>query len=223
MTQRIITREEWGANPRSLPAATMRLPATEVYLHHSVTAVSDYPIADIRAIERIGITRFNQFSYSYVIHPKSGEIFEGCGTRRGAHTAQKNSTSFGICWAGNYDERQPKVQQLESTRWLIAELTKRGHLLPGAPIRGHRDTGFATACPGSKLYALLDVIRYPWEENMPDDPSLPNLPDIMGFYPVINNNVGEATGYYILSKDGQLHAFGPGAKFYGRSEVVDQP
>lgn len=55
---------------------------------------------------------------------------------------------------------------------------------------------------------------------MADDPNLPNLPDIMGFYPVINSTTGECTGYYILAKDGELHAFGPGAKFYGRSEVV---
>lgn len=55
---------------------------------------------------------------------------------------------------------------------------------------------------------------------MADDPNLPNLPDIAGFYPVVNSTTGECTGYYILAKDGELHAFGPGAKFYGRSEVV---
>jgi hypothetical protein len=55
---------------------------------------------------------------------------------------------------------------------------------------------------------------------MADDPNLPNLPDIAGFYPVINSQTGECTGYYILSKLGELHAFGPGAKWHGRSEVV---
>jgi len=55
---------------------------------------------------------------------------------------------------------------------------------------------------------------------MPDDPTLPNLPDILGFYPIVNTTTGECTGYYILAQDGELHAFGPGAKFYGRSEVV---
>lgn len=61
----------------------------------------------------------------------------------------------------------------------------------------------------------------PWEERrMADDPNLPNLPDILGFYPVVNTTTGECTGYYILAQDGELHAYGPGAKFYGRSEVV---
>lgn len=55
---------------------------------------------------------------------------------------------------------------------------------------------------------------------MADDPNLPNLPDIKFFVPVINTTTGEATGYYIVAGDGELHAFGPGAKFFGRSEVV---
>lgn len=73
--------------------------------------------------------------------------------------------------------------------------------------------------------AVIDSFTYngTLEESMADDPNLPNLPDIMGFYPVVNTATGVATGYYILAKDGQLHAFGPGAQFYGRSEVVDQP
>lgn len=63
---------------------------------------------------------------------------------------------------------------------------------------------------------LADPIE---EAPVPDDPNLPNLPDILGFFPVINTTTGECTGYYILSKTGELHAFGPGAKWHGRSEV----
>jgi hypothetical protein len=140
----------------------MRLPATQVFIHHTVTGVSANLTADVRTIEAIGLQRFGQFSYSYVIHPNDGEIFEGCGLRRGAHTAQKNSTSFGIAWIGNYSDRPPKVQQVAATRWLIAHLKAQGHLTPNAEILPHNAV-FATACPGSKLTAMLDVIRQPWE------------------------------------------------------------
>lgn len=73
--------------------------------------------------------------------------------------------------------------------------------------------------------AVVDSFRYNGSQEAPvaDNPDLPNLPDVMGFYPVVNTTTGVCTGYYILAKDGQLHAFGPGAQFYGRSEVVDQP
>ncbi|HEY9014073.1 MAG TPA: peptidoglycan recognition family protein, partial [Gemmatimonadales bacterium] len=140
----------------------MRLPATQVFIHHSVTPVTDDPYRDMRTIEAVGMQRFGQFSYSYCVHPRDGEILEGCGLQRGAHTAQRNSTSFGICWIGNYEERAPKVQQLDATRWLIHHLTEEGWLVPGADIFGHRQV-YQTACPGQKLFDMLDVIRHPWE------------------------------------------------------------
>jgi hypothetical protein len=214
----IIARTVWGANPRSLPKATMRLPALRVWIHHSVTTITGDVYGDMRAIEAVGMRRFGQFPYSYVIHPRAGEVLEGCGIFRGAHTAGDNSRSFGICWAGNYEDRAPKAQQFDATRWLIAELRRRGHLVAHAPVAGHRDAA-ATACPGSKLYGMLDLIRHPWEETVPDNPDIPNLPDIKFFVPIVNASTGECRGYYIVSADGQLHAFGPGAPYLGRSEV----
>lgn len=215
----IIPRAEWGANPKSLPVGAMRLPATEVFIHHSVTGVSNNPGADMRDIEAVGLTRFGVFSYSYVVHPRAGEVLEGCGLMRGAHTAGRNSTAFGICWVGNYDQRAPRVQQLDATRRLIAQLTAAGLLVPGALIRPHRDV-FSTACPGSKLYVMLDVLRTPWEATVPDDPNLPNIRGPVEFHPVIDQN-GICQGYYIVSlSTGEIHGHGPGARYHGRSEVI---
>lgn len=189
----------------------MRLPASQVFIHHSVSSVTPDPYLDMRTIERIGLERFNQFSYSYGVHPKDGVLMEGCGLKRGAHTARWNSTSFGICWIGNYDERNPTVQQLDATRWLISELTKRGHLLPGADILGHTDVA-ATACPGSKLYDVLDVIRHPWEGTVaPDDPNVHQAQaPIVAFESTPTGN-----GYWIVTADGAVFAFGD-AKYLGR-------
>lgn len=210
---RIIGPAEWGATSRSLPAHAMRLPATQVFIHHSVTAVTADPYLDMRAVEQVGLTRFKQFSYSYCIHPRDGEILEGAGLRRGAHTAARNSTAFGICWIGDYTTRVPKVQQLDATRWLIDHLTREGHLIPGADVWGHRDV-YATACPGQKLYDFLPVIRHPWEPTVPDDPNVhPAQAPIVAF---------EATptgkGYWIVTADGAVFAFGDAA-YYGRVVV----
>lgn len=152
----------------------MKLPATAVFIHHSVTPITNDPAADMRIIETIGLQRFGQFSYSYCVHPRDGEVLEGCGIRRGAHTSNRNSTSFGICWVGNYEERAPKVQQIDATRWLIAELKKEGHLAADATVFGHRDV-YSTACPGSKLYALLGDIRKPWVATTPQSSAPPVL------------------------------------------------
>jgi hypothetical protein len=204
----IIARTVWGATPSSLPAAPMRLPATQVFIHHSVTEPTDDPYRDARAIERIGMQDYGQFSYSYLVHPHAGEILEGCGTRRGAHTARRNSTAFGVCWVGDYTTRAPKVQQLDSTRWLIDHLTKQGWLVPGADILGHRDV-FSTACPGSKLYAVLDVIRHPWEGTMPEDVPQAQAPVVA----IESTPTGD--GYWIVTADGAVFAFGD-AQYHGR-------
>lgn len=56
---------------------------------------------------------------------------------------------------------------------------------------------------------------------VPDDPNIPNITAPIEFHPVINHQTGECTGYYIVSlKTGEIHAWGPGAKFHGRSEVI---
>jgi hypothetical protein len=208
----IIARSVWGARPASLPKTAMRLPATQVFIHHSVTQVSDMPYADMRAIEAVGLQRFGQFPYSYVVHPKDGEILEGCGLFRGAHTAQRNSTSFGICWAGNYEERNPKVQQLDATRWLIHHLTAAGHLVPGADILGHRDVD-STACPGRKLYDYLPVLRHPWEVTMPPDEQGQEIRVNARIVNLVAHPSGN--GYWIVTADGAVFAFGE-AKFWGR-------
>lgn len=117
---------------------------------------------------------------SYCVHP-DGTILEGCGDRVGAHTAKRNSTSFGIALIGNYSERAVKVQQLDAIRWLIAHLIDTGKLRPGTyPTAGHRDVS-STACPGDQAYRLLDMMRVPWTENetpTPKEPAMADNPDV---------------------------------------------
>ena len=217
----IVARATWGATC-PLPAARMELPARALYLHHTVTQVTPKPYEDMRAVEAVGVERFGQFPYSYCIHP-DGTTMEGCGTRRGAHTEGRNSTTFGVALIGNYDERNVTAMQLDAVRWLVAALVEVGNLRPGIyPTGGHRDVT-ATACPGAKAYRLLDVMRIPWtiqnqEAPMADNPDLPNIEGPLELK-VLQNQAGECTGYAIFSiSTGELHGFGPGWKYYGRSE-----
>lgn len=56
---------------------------------------------------------------------------------------------------------------------------------------------------------------------MPDDPNLPDIVGPVQFATAGFGPDGVCTGYYIFSHaTGELHGFGPGAKFYGRSEVT---
>lgn len=73
--------------------------------------------------------------------------------------------------------------------------------------------------------AVVDTFTYNGLQEvappMPDDPNLPNITGPVSFTVAGCDADGNCTGYYIFSeKTGELHSFGPGAKFYGRSEVI---
>ena len=73
--------------------------------------------------------------------------------------------------------------------------------------------------------AVVDTFTYTGSQEVtkPMADNNPDLPDIVGpvDLKVLFNSNGEATGYYIFSHaTGELHSFGPGAKFFGRSEVT---
>lgn len=58
------------------------------------------------------------------------------------------------------------------------------------------------------------------EVGMPDNAELFNIKGPVSFYPCVDS-AGICQGYYIFSNSsGELHSYGPGAKYYGRSEVV---
>lgn len=159
----IITRAQWGArHARGFRAAP--LPASRLYLHHSVTAPGNGTpagdVAAVRALETIGQQRFGGgISYTFAV-TTSGRVYEGHGIdRQGAHTANLNSTARAICLVGNYDVNRPPEAMINA----VAELVAHGHRMKWWPDRltgGHRDApGAATACPGRFAQALIPVIN----------------------------------------------------------------
>lgn len=173
---RIIPRAEWG-NRYGVGWRIRPLPATSAWLHHSVTnapgpnATLAQDIAHMRVLDEIGYNRFKYadtgwsrpagagISYTAVIMP-SGRIFEGHDINRASsHTSGHNTPGIGICIAGNYDNQEPTPAALESAAWVLAEFRRRGHLRTARYDGGHRDTGFATACPGARLHRKIGAIN----------------------------------------------------------------
>lgn len=155
----IRSRSWWGATAPVGPP--MRLPAAEMWLHHSVTPLTADPAKDMRTIERIGVERFGRFSYSWAYHRPSRSLLEGAGNTVGAHTAGRNSTSLGLVLIGNYDTAQLDDIAVTDLREAIRWLQDTGRLRPGVyPTGGHRDLK-QTACPGGHAYARLADLRQP--------------------------------------------------------------
>lgn len=164
---RILTRAEWGA---TVPTTSflMRLPAQGVHVHHSVTRVTGDPAADMREIEAIGRRRFGRFPYSFCLHP-SGVTIEGAGLSVGAHTEGWNSTTFGVCFIGNYEHDQVTDAQVQAFGELHRWLVGNGWLVPGAWIEPHRARK-ATACPGARTMARWsDLIASTEDDDMPSE------------------------------------------------------
>lgn len=163
---RIIPRSEWGArHPAGFAAAP--LPATRLYLHHSVTIAPDLvqPFDDdyaaIRALEDIGHRKFGGgISYTFAVTP-AGLIFEGHGIgRRGAHTKGFNTTGRAICLVGNYETDRPSPAMVDAVVWLVRHGHAQGWWDEPRLDGGHRDApGASTACPGRHAYALIGDIN----------------------------------------------------------------
>lgn len=96
---------------------------------------------------------------------------------------------------------------------------KNGLRVPRYAVSSHWDH-IHVAVPRGTLLLPQTIIHDEGVVTLPDDPNLPNITGPVSFHPICNS-AGECTGYYIFSnKTGELHSFGPGAKFYGRSEVT---
>lgn len=159
MTFSIVSRAAAGVPTRGW--ASLTLPVSEVNVHHSVTAASDDPLRDARNLDLIAVGRgMSGISYSYLIHP-NGTVVEGRGLYVGAHTLNRNSRSFGVCFIGNFENQdRPTPRAVEAFRNLVAFLQSYGYLSANPTIRPHSDT-FATACPGRHLKDVLPELRRP--------------------------------------------------------------
>ncbi|MEU7407998.1 N-acetylmuramoyl-L-alanine amidase [Streptomyces sp. NPDC042638] len=186
---RIVTRRGWGADESLRErgfAYTKKIKAA--FVHHTATG-NKYTCAQapsvIRGIYRYHVKSmgWRDVGYNFLVD-KCGTIYEGRagGVAKavlGAHTLGFNTNSMGIAVIGTYGTSKPAAAAVTAvarlTAWKLGlygvnpsgktYLTSGGgNLYPkGKNVRlnvisGHRD-GFATECPGKRLYAKLGTVR----------------------------------------------------------------
>ncbi|WP_369389637.1 peptidoglycan recognition protein [Streptomyces sp. CG1] len=186
---RIVTRRGWGADETLRYggfAYTKKVKA--VFVHHTASgnkySCSQAPSV-IRSIYRYHVTSmgWRDIGYNFLVD-KCGTIYEGRagGVTKavlGAHTLGFNNNSMGIAVLGTYGTTKPSGAAVKAiaklTAWKLGlygvnprgktYLTSAGgnRYAKGKKVRlnvisGHRD-GFATECPGKRLYAKLGTAR----------------------------------------------------------------
>lgn len=173
MTLTIVSRARWGArHDRGFRPAP--LPASEVWLHHTVTIAPDLVHLDadrdgvdddearaMRTLEDIGEQRFGGgISYTFAVMP-SGRVYEGHGVdREGAHTAGRNSVARSIVLVGDYSRHAVTEAQVRAVAALLRLGVAEGWWQHAQLDGGHQDApGARTECPARYGMAAIPRIN----------------------------------------------------------------
>lgn len=186
---RIVTRRGWGADEKLRERDfryTTRVSAA--FVHHTASG-NNYTCAQapsvIRSIYRYHVVSsgWRDIGYNFLID-KCGNIYEGRagGVAKpvmGAHTLGFNTNSMGIAVIGSFSTSKPAGAAVKAiaqlTAWKLGlyradplgktyltsgggNLYRKGKKVRLNVISGHRD-GFATDCPGKRLYGKLGAVR----------------------------------------------------------------
>ncbi len=186
---RIVTRRGWGADEglRERDFSYTKT-VKAAFVHHSASG-NNYRCAQassvIRSIYRYHVksSGWRDIGYNFLVD-RCGNIYEGRagGVAKpvtGAHTLGFNSRSMGIAVLGSFGSANPPAAAVKAvarlTAWKLGlhganprgktyltsgggNLYRKGKNVRLNVISGHRD-GFATECPGRKLYAKLGNAR----------------------------------------------------------------
>lgn len=149
-------RGEWEAPAPKAALQSMRLPVSKVYLHHTVTRITEDSKADMRRVT--DYSKYIDVPYTVVVHP-NGDIFTGRYLNGvpalGAHTGGHNSEGLGLAAIGNYVSEVPGDTLLESLAHVLTAWVEKGFITRTFQLIGHQDAPYATACPGTQLKAQI--------------------------------------------------------------------
>jgi uncharacterized protein with LGFP repeats len=177
---RIISREEWGADPSlgdACWAPKFGRSIKMVFIHHTAGS-NTYRESDSAAIVRsiyayhTSARGWCDIGYNFLVD-KYGNVFEGRrgGERRpvrGAHSGDYNVNTAGISLMGNFEDAAPTAAMKNSLVRLVAWRLATSYVpaegttgIAGKRfnrISGHRDA-MQTACPGQVVYDWLPRLR----------------------------------------------------------------
>ncbi|MGK5731931.1 peptidoglycan recognition protein family protein [Streptomyces sp. URMC 124] len=186
---RIVTRAGWGADESLRESGFAYTGAVRAAFVHHTASGNRYSCSQsasvIRGIYRYHVVSsgWRDVGYNFLID-KCGTVYEGraggvAKAVKGAHTLGFNSNSMGIAVLGTYGTTSPSSAAVDAvadlTAWKLglfganpagtASLVsgggnrfKKGTKVRLKAISGHRD-GFATDCPGDRLYGRLGTVR----------------------------------------------------------------
>ncbi|WP_019886853.1 peptidoglycan recognition protein family protein [Streptomyces purpureus] len=186
---KIVTRKGWGADEKLREKNFAYTKSVKTaFVHHTVTG-NNYTCKQVpsllRSIYRYHVVSsgWRDIGYNFAVD-KCGNIYEGRAGGvskpvQGAHTRGFNTNSMGVAVLGTFTTKAPPTAAVNAiarlTAWKLGlygvnprgttyltsgggNLYKKGTKVKLKTISGHRD-GFATECPGKRLYSKLGTAR----------------------------------------------------------------
>lgn len=186
---RIITRHGWGADEHLRePGYVYTGKVKAAFVHHTASG-NNYRCSQaasvLRSIYRYHVRSngWRDIGYNFAVD-KCGNLYEGRagGVAKpvlGAHTLGFNTNSLGVAVIGTYASTNPSAAAVDAiarlTAWKLGlygvnpkgtthltsaggNLYRKGRSVRLNAISGHRD-GYATDCPGARLYKKLGKAR----------------------------------------------------------------
>ncbi|XP_058124371.1 peptidoglycan-recognition protein LE-like isoform X2 [Anopheles coustani] len=182
---RLVTRQEWVAQPPREPLTDLKLPVSNVIIAHTATESCTNQaqcVFHVQAIQlfhnRPDSRNFSDIGYQFLVGG-DGNAYEGRGWKKqGAHTKGFNVDSICIAFIGTFIKVVPPAAQLSAARQLIQMGLEHNYIAANYSLYGHRQLA-PFESPGK---ALFDIIKtWPhwsnkltsasWKNPDPNDPS----------------------------------------------------
>lgn len=169
---RIVTRNEWLAQPPRGKLDDLVLPVHKVIIAHTATeecTTQSECVATTSRIQQFHMApdskNFDDIGYNFLVGA-DGNAYEGRGwDRQGAHTKGFNKDSICIAFIGTFTDIEAPVTQLSAAQQLIALGVELGKLDKRYELFGHRQLA-PFESPGRKLYEVIKTWPH-WSKKFP--------------------------------------------------------
>ncbi|XP_002069134.2 uncharacterized protein LOC6646515 [Drosophila willistoni] len=155
----ILDRSEWQGEPPTQLYAHLRLPVSNVIIHHTASEGCDTEeicIYRMRVIQTFHMKSlgWSDIGYNFLVGG-DGQVYVGRGWHvQGQHVKGYGPVSISIAFIGTFVNVEPPARQIEAAKRLMEEGVRLHKLHPDYHIYAHRQLS-PTESPGEKLYNLM--------------------------------------------------------------------
>eukprot|EP00099_Drosophila_melanogaster_P021159 NP_648299.3 peptidoglycan recognition protein LF [Drosophila melanogaster] len=155
----ILDRSEWLGEPPSGKYPHLKLPVSNIIIHHTATEgceQEDVCIYRMKTIQAFHMKSFGwvDIGYNFLVGG-DGQIYVGRGWHiQGQHVNGYGAISVSIAFIGTFVNMEPPARQIEAAKRLMDEGVRLHRLQPDYHIYAHRQLS-PTESPGQKLFELM--------------------------------------------------------------------